>query len=221
MKQNRPFGAFPYDTMRPLDYSLENNNNGSIYLLIAMADDSEVYWNSYLPIFFDRMSMSMREHMTASVSDYGLTSAHAVYLIALKLQGAMSQKDLSKFLDMDPANTNRVVKVLREKGMIYDDRVSQDSRNYKIHLTAIGKELAEKAMHETTEWMNEIVSGIPKEELYSMRNTLIKILVKMNVDIEQYMSSEYTNPFYTYLLTNPPKAGEVFHESLITDDEDN
>ena len=184
---------------------------------MMMAANSEIYWNSYLPIFFDRMSMSMREHMTKSVSEYGLTSAHAVYLIALDLQGAMSQKDLSKFLDMDPANTNRVIKALREKGMIYDDRVNQDSRNYKIYLTEIGKKLATKAMEETSEWMDEIMSEIPLEDILNMRNTLIKILMKMNVDIEGYMSSQYANPFYTYLLTNPPQDGTIYHRTNISE----
>ena len=182
-----------------------------------MSANSEIYWNSYLPIFFDRMSMSMREHMTKSVSDYGLTSAHAVYLIALNLQGAMSQKELSKFLDMDPANTNRVVKVLRDKGMIYDDRVNQDSRNYKIYLTEIGRKLAVKTMDDTSEWMDDIMSEIPLEDVLNMRNTLIKILMKMDVDIEGYMSSKYANPFYTYLLTNPPQDGTIYHRTNISD----
>ena len=103
--------------------------------------DSNIYWNSYLPIFFDRMNSCMRRHMTAEVSDYGLTSAHAVYLIAIILNGPMTQRELSAFLDMDVANTNRVIKTLREKGMVYDDRASPESRNYKIHLTEIGKKL--------------------------------------------------------------------------------
>ena len=182
-----------------------------------MSGDYEIYWNSYLPIFFDRMSMSMREHMTASVSEYGLTSAHVVYMIALELQGPMTQKELSNFLDMDPANTNRVIKVLREKGMIYDDRVNEDSRNYKIYLTKIGKDLTVKTMDETNDWMNEVMSDIPLEEVMSMRNTLIKILSKMGTDIESYMGSQYTNPFYTYLLTNPPEDGREFHRSNISE----
>ncbi len=187
--------------------------------MFRMTEDYEIYWNSYLPVLFDRMSMAMREHMTESVSEYGLTSAHAVYLIALELQGAMSQKDLSKFLDMDPANTNRVVKTLGDKGMIYDDRINPDSRNYKIYLTAIGQKLAKKTMEDTTVWMNGVMSGIPIEDILNMRNTLIKILEKMGTDIEGYMSSEYTNPFYTYLLTNPPVAGEKYRRSNITEDD--
>jgi len=179
--------------------------------------NSDVYWNSYLPIFMDRMSMSMREHMTQSVSEYGLTSAHAVYLIALELQGCMSQKELSTFLDMDPANTNRVVKVLRDKGMIYDDRVNQDSRNYKIYLTAIGKKLALKAMDDTMNWMGEIMMDLPIEDVMNMRNTLIHILKNMGVDVEGYMGSTYTNPFYTYLLTNPPNDGTIYHRTNISE----
>ena len=180
---------------------------------MRMSANNEIYWNSYLPIFFDRMSMAMREHMTQSVSEYGLTSAHAVYLIALDLEGAMSQKELSRFLDMDPANTNRVVKMLREKGMIYDDRINQDSRNYKIHLTEIGRKLAERTMDETSAWMNGIMSDIPLEDILNMRNTLIRILQKMGTDIEGYMGSPYTNPFYTYLLANPPIDGDVYHRT--------
>jgi len=197
---------------------LERNNNSPRDTERIMAGNSEIYWNSYLPIFFDRMSMAMRDHMTDSVADYGLTSAHAVYMIAISLEGPMSQKELSKFLDMDPANTNRVVKVLRDKGMIYDDRVREDSRNYKIHLTTIGKELAEKAMNDTSEWMEGIMSDIPLEDIMNMRNTLIKILGKMNVDLEGYMASEYTNPFYTYLSTNPPKDGWLYHRSNLSEE---
>ncbi len=182
-----------------------------------MSTNSEIYWNSYLPIFFDRMNMAMREHMTKSVADYGLTSAHAVYLIALELQGPMSQKDLSLFLDMDPANTNRVIKVLKEKGMVYDDRVNENSRNYRIHLTAVGKQLAVKAMKETNEWMNDVMSEIPFEDIMNMRNTLIKILNKMDIDLEGYMSSKYANPFYTYLMTNPPDDGELYHRTNISE----
>jgi len=190
-----------------------NIKNVGKHVFSVMSANSEIYWNSYLPIFFDRMSMAMRDHMTESVSEYGLTSAHAVYLIALELQGAMTQKDLSKFLDMDPANTNRVVKVLRDKGMIYDDRVNQDSRNYKIYLTEIGKKLAKKTMDDTSAWTDEIMADIPLEDVLNMRNTLIHILRKMGVDIEGYMGTEYVNPFYTYLLTNPPVAGEQYHRT--------
>lgn len=99
----------------------------------------DIFWNSFLPMFFDRMNATMRNHMTNAVSNYGITSAHAIYLIALTLRDGQTQLQLSNFLDMDPANTNRVVKVLRNKGLVYDDRKTPGSRNFAIRLTEEGR----------------------------------------------------------------------------------
>ncbi len=141
--------------------------------------------------------------MNALVEECGLTSAHAIYLIALKLEDGMTMADLSRFLDMDPANTNRVIKVLKEKGYVYDDRKSSTSKKYGIFLTDNGKELAERIMEETYKSMSSYFEGIPREEILTMRNTLIRILDRMDPDIERYMKSKYENPYYTLLHTHP------------------
>lgn len=179
--------------------------------VLLMDDRGSIYWNSFLPIFFDRMNAAMRRHMTDEVSPYGLTSSHAVYLIALVLNGPMTQMELSDFLDMDPANTHRVIKVLYDKGMVYDDRINQTSRNYRIHLTEIGKKLGNQVMDSTSTWMDKAMEDIPREDIYNMRNNLITILKRIEPDIDNYMHSPYTNPFYTYLLTNPLVDGEKYH----------
>lgn len=170
------------------------------------------YWNSYLPIFLDRMNMSMRRHMTEEVSEYGLTSAHAVYLIALAMNGPMTQKDLSQFLDLDAANTTRVVKVLCEKGLAYDDRETPGSRNYRIHLTVKGEELGTKVKERTVDWMDSMMSDVSSDEIAIMRNALLKILHKMEPNLDVYMNSKYQDPFYTYLQMNPGGDSE-FHVS--------
>lgn len=168
-----------------------------------MPNREDVYWNSFLPAFFDRMSVLMRKNMTQIVSDYGLTSAHAVYLIALNLQDGQTLVGLSRFLDLDTANTNRVIKVLRDKGLIYDDRKSENSKKYSIFLTESGHELATKIMNGITELNNSYFEDIPREDILQMRNTLIHILNNMNVSIDSYMGSKYENPFYTHLHIVP------------------
>ena len=179
----------------------------------GMSDRRNIYWNSFLPIFFDRINATMRQHMTKEVEEYGLTSSHATYLVALTLNGPMTQTELSSFLDLDPANTHRVVKVLYEKGMVYDDRINHNGRNYRLHLTEIGRKLGTRVMESTNEWMDNAMSDIPNEDVYNLRNTLIKILKRIEPDIEEYLASQYTDPFYTYLLTNPPGDGDKFHVS--------
>lgn len=168
-----------------------------------MPDFEDVYWNSFLPAFFDRMSVLMRKNMTRIVEDYGLTSAHAIYLIALKLQDGQTLVSLSRFLDLDTANTNRVIKVLREKGFVYDDRKSENSKKYSIYLTESGQQLATKIMDGVTELNNQYFADIPREDILHMRNTLIHVLNNMNLDIDRYMGSKHENPFYTLLHITP------------------
>ena len=172
-----------------------------------MPEREDVYWNSFLPAFFDRMSLVMRKNMTEIVSDYGLTSAHAIYLIALHLRDGQTLVSLSRFLDLDTANTNRVVKVLREKGLIYDDRKSESSKKYSIFLTEEGHELAAKVMNGITDLNNSYFRDIPREDILQMRNTLIRVLNNMNTDIDSYMGSKYEDPFYTHLHIIPPADG--------------
>lgn len=172
-----------------------------------MPEREDVYWNSFLPAFFDRMSLVMRKNMTEIVSDYGLTSAHAVYLIALHLRDGQTLVSLSRFLDLDTANTNRVVKVLREKGLIYDDRKSESSKKYSIFLTEEGHKLAAKVMNGITDLNNSYFRDIPREDILQMRNTLIRVLNNMNTDIDSYMGSKYEDPFYTHLHIIPPADG--------------
>ena len=102
----------------------------------------DTYWNSFLPAFMDRMSLQMRKNMTAIVEPYGLSHAHAIYLIALNLQDGQTMVSLSRFLDLDTANTTRVIKTLREKGFVYDDRKSESNKKFRIFLSDSGKALA-------------------------------------------------------------------------------
>lgn len=164
-----------------------------------MRDENDLYWDSFLQLFFDRMNASIRAHMADEVKSHGLTSAHAVYLVALVLNGDMSQTELSRFLDLDPSNTNRVMKVLREKGMVYDDRISPESRNYKIHLTEEGRSLGSRVLDSTRIWMDSIMSDIPPDDVRTMRRTLLRLMDNMESDLRMPAASSGYRPFYSYL----------------------
>ncbi len=168
-----------------------------------MTVKEDIYWNSFLSIFFDRIGFMTRKNMTEIVEDRGLKSAHAIYLIALYLQDGQTLMSLSKFLDMDPANTNRVMKTLKDDGLIYDDRKSATSKKYLNYLTEEGRVLAEEIMDRVTDLTNSYFDGIPREDILNMRNTLVKILQNMDKDLDKYLSSQYDNPYYTHLQTIP------------------
>ena len=80
-----------------------------------MMDTSEdTYWNASLPIFLDRIDTVIRRSMMDMVKPYGLTSSHSMYLLALYIRDGQTMVELSDYLDLDPANTNRAIKKLKE-----------------------------------------------------------------------------------------------------------
>ncbi|MBQ5483569.1 MAG: hypothetical protein IIT75_04370, partial [Candidatus Methanomethylophilus sp.] len=154
---------------------------------VSAVSPYDTYWNSFLPAFMDRMSLQMRKNMTAIVEPYGLSHAHAIYLLALNLQDGQTMVGLSRFLDLDTANTNRVIKTLREKGFVYDDRKSESNKKFRIFLSDSGKALADLVMTKITELNNSYFANIPREDILNMRNTLIQVLNNMNLDLDDYM----------------------------------
>lgn len=168
-------------------------------LLRGAEDSKNAYWDSFLPIFFDRLSLITRRVMAGCVKEYGLTGVHATYLVAINLREGLTMTELSSFLDIDTANTNRVIKALTEKGLVYDDRPTPRSKKFSIFLTDEGKRVANNIMAKTQETMNGFFKGIPQFSIDNMKYTLIKMLYNVDPGFEAYVDSKWVNPFFTYL----------------------
>ena len=186
-------------------------------ILTGIDDEQNAYWNSFLPIFFDRMNTIMRRSMLESMSEKDLTASHAYYLIALNLEGPQTLSELSKFLDMDLSTSNRLFKALKEKGLVTDDRVSSTSKKFHVLLTSEGKKVSDYVMEAAQNSANALFKNISTEDLHTVRSVLIQALIESDSDFLSYVKSPYTNPFYTYLGTHPKK--ENIAVPLMTNEE--
>lgn len=166
-----------------------------------MPGREDVYWNAFVPILLNRMSDTIRGNITSLVSEHGLTGSHAIYLMALEMRDGQTLVGLSRFLDLDTANTNRVIGKLREKGLITDDRKTESGKKYHISLTKEGHELAGKVMDGVSELNDTYLRGIPGEEVEIMRNVIIRILDNMETDVDGPKPSERGDVFYGTLRT--------------------
>ncbi len=162
----------------------------------------DIYWNTFLPAFFARVSDIIKSKITEKLSPMGLTYAHGLYIMGLTLRDGQTLVGLSDFLDMDKSNTNHVIKVLREMDLVYDDRPTPSSKKYKIYLTEKGKALGLELMDFQTELMNGYFENITSEEVITLRNILLKFLKNIDPDLDNYMLCRYQDPFYTYLHAN-------------------
>lgn len=167
-----------------------------------MTQSEDIYWNTFMPAFFTRVSDIIKNRMTKELEPLGLTNAHAIYIMALTLKDGQTMVGLSQFLDLDSSNTNHVIKVLRDRSLVCDDRVDASKKKFRIFLTPEGRLLGLYLMNFQTTVMNECFRGISDEEVLFMRNIMIRLLQNIDPDLENYMQSRYQDPFYTYLHTD-------------------
>lgn len=167
-----------------------------------------IYWNSFLPIFFDRMNHLMRSAMSRIVEPYGLTSAHAFYLMALDLVDGRTQAELSDFLDMDPANTNRVIRILTDKGLVRDDRRTPTSKKYCIFLTDAGKKVADEVLTGTQNNMESMFGVLSRDEADSMKEMLIRVMENSDPGFMEGSGRSHVDPFYAHLASTACRVSQ-------------
>ena len=131
----------------------------------------EVYWENYLVLVIDRIVRSMRAVINDDIADLGITSAQAPYLLALHIKDGQPMASLSTFLEMDRANTSRMIKSLQEMGMITTERPINNSRNVPVLLTAHGREVAEDLFDRMVALNRSFFAGISDKDFLRLRNT--------------------------------------------------
>ncbi len=127
------------------------------------------YWEMFLPTLLDRLSFHMHKDIDERVRKYGLNSHHVQYLMALRIHDGQTLVGLSKFLDIDNANTHRVIKFLKENGYVYDDRKDSKSKKYHVFLTERGKEVADEISDSIAELNREYFSELTKGEAIAVQ----------------------------------------------------
>ncbi len=157
------------------------------------------YWNAFLPALLDRLSFHMRKNLTKTVEPYGLNSSHAIYILALRVQNGQTTAGLSRFLDIDNANTHRVLKVLKEKGIVYDDRIDPRSKKYHVYLTDYGKELADMISDLVESIDMAYSAGLTPEEISVTRNAVLKIMGNALYAETDSKDLKFDKPYYSYL----------------------
>jgi len=164
-----------------------------------MIDDP--YWTSFMPLMLDDLSTDMLSNLTDMVEPFGITSAQAIYLIALYHKDGQTLVELSRFLNVDPANTNRMVRILMNKHYVYDDRRTPNSKKYSIYLTEDGKQLTELIIYNVRVLNSIYFAGISDKDIINLRATLMKM--KMNAVVRNSpKQKEETMPFTSYLLAS-------------------
>lgn len=88
---------------------------------------------------------------------------------------SLYQRQISELTLKDRSNVARIIKILKDKGLIEKIPEARGRRVYKIVVTEKGKELRNKIYPTIVEIRKQYTEGISEEELIITLNTLQKI----------------------------------------------
>ncbi len=104
----------------------------------------------------------------------GLTHPQYLVMLALWQYGALSVKELSRLLQLDPGTLSPLLKRLEAAGLLRRERDPRDQRNLALALTDKGKALREQAEKIPAGIVERL--GMPVEQLMNLHEVLTQVI---------------------------------------------
>ena len=99
------------------------------------------------------------------LEDAGITRIQWLALFFLKTKGSMSQRDLSKIMEINDSSALRLVDRLERDGLVQRIRSEDDRRVINLGLTDKGDNLIERLLPVGEEFNAVLIQGISSEEI--------------------------------------------------------
>lgn len=129
--------------------------------------------------YISYLARLLQSYSTNQFNKYDLSSIEYAYIMILKDNETMSQKQLSKEAFVDKAQTTRAINSLLNKGLVIKDQCKEDRRLYHISLSQKGLELAPEIRCEIENFEMKLNKGLTKEEQRQMKSLLIRMIRNM------------------------------------------
>ena len=121
-------------------------------------------------------------YLNAAMKQLNITTAEQPILMYLYRHDAVTQEEISAYLQVDKALTTRTVQSLLEKGLVTKEKDEKDKRCNKITLTQKGLDMREAMIEKFSGWNKIVLEGMDeaKQEL------LFELLEEMVEKTEQH-----------------------------------
>lgn len=122
-----------------------------------------------------RVGIDSRRRWARTLADQGITPHHYSALVALDQLGAMSQRQLSRLVGIDPRNAVPVIDQLQARGLLERNPDPADRRRHAVTLTPRGKTLLSELRNAANEEERDLFAPLTAGE----RRTLHALLTKL------------------------------------------
>jgi len=124
-----------------------------------------------------KLTKLIHQALEAEIADYDISRLHVPYIKILSMkEDGVTQKELTKILDVDKANTSRAVNDLIKKGYVKKAYQENLEVNYRLLLTEKGIVLANKMMKTIENKYVELFSILGVEELNEFSDMLERVI---------------------------------------------
>ena len=120
------------------------------------------------------LNCKLKKHMAAVFKAHGinLTAEQFLVMDALWNQGEMTQQNIAYIIQKDKNSVTQFVDNLEKKGLVQRVVDSSDRRVNNISLSKIGLEMKDNTKKVAIEAINDILEGIPENDLRAFVNVL-------------------------------------------------
>jgi MarR family transcriptional regulator, organic hydroperoxide resistance regulator len=122
----------------------------------------------------------------------GLTHPQYLVMLALWQYGALSVKELSRLLQLDPGTLSPLLKRLEAAGLLRRERDSKDQRNLALALTDKGKALREQAEKIPAGIVERL--GMPVEQLMHLHEVLTQVIAASQQALAHPVTGKQAGP---------------------------
>ena len=129
------------------------------------------------------ISYAIRQHFGNLFAEYGVTYPQSRVLTRLFDQlgeGDVNQRNLEHALGIKASSVSSLVRNLEQKGLIYSERLPQDTRNKRILLTEKGMQLRDMLDNTRIPAEESLVKGLTTDQVSKLRDSLGQILINLN-----------------------------------------
>ena len=117
--------------------------------------------NRYISIIHRKFQIFLNQRL----EDVGINSSEFMYLTALNHNGEMSLTELSDYLNMDNAQTTRVINRLAERDLVKKVRNQNDMRGFVVSLSEKGEAALPVIKDALKSWNEIITRDLDNEEI--------------------------------------------------------
>ena len=131
------------------------------------------------------ISYAIRQYFGNLFSEYGITYPQSRVLTRLFAQmgkGDVNQRDLEHALGIKASSVSSLVRNLEQKGLIYSERLPQDTRNKRILLTEKGLQLRDRLDRTRDQAEDALIAGLTEEQVETLRACLHQVMENLNAE---------------------------------------